>query len=565
MTPLRFIVIVLLFLPLACSGYKPFRAPEPLWDDREHLNEIPEEREIDLLEYSFDRQIPDQIEQGFDLSRQFRNVLGKRKQAFNVDAFDEVANSSWFTNRNAVRPVSLDEFARGPDTSTGPSTSEVWTVVGAKAEGVTPGFSIRDSKGDRYLIKFDPMGFSELATGAEMVSTKIFHAAGFHTPENYLVYFDPKNLKIGDNVGFTDKKGRKRAMTDEDFREILARIEQQEDGRIRAVASKFISGKPLGPFKYKGTRKDDPNDIVPHDYRRELRGLQVMAAWLNHFDAKAHNSLDVLVSDNGKKYVRHYLIDFGSTLGSAALGPKLRDMGNENFADPNVMFANFLSLGLAVRSYEKLPPVKYPSIGRYESSVFHPKKFKPQVPNPAFELMTNLDGYWGAKLVTSFTDEQLRVAVKAGQYSDPKAEAYLLQTLIERRNIVGRFWFSQVNPLDKFKLTAINATSYELCFVDLAVEKGFARAEESRYTYCVRKNGQEIIKHQETGLTCLSFNIQEIEPTSTNGDGTGEDQWEIEIRTRRGADRKWSKSVQVYLEQIKNSRELKMIGLKRQD
>ncbi|NIW47138.1 MAG: hypothetical protein GWN30_21030, partial [Gammaproteobacteria bacterium] len=60
----------------------------------------------------------------------------------------------------------------------------------------------------------------------------------------------------------------------------------------------------------KGIRDDDLNDVIPHQHRRELRGLRVVAAWLNHFDTKANNTLDVYVEDG---YVRHYLIDFGST------------------------------------------------------------------------------------------------------------------------------------------------------------------------------------------------------------------------------------------------------------
>ena len=36
---------------------------------------------------------------------------------------------------------------------------------------------------------------------------------------------------------------------------------------------------------------------MPHEDRRELRGYGVFAAWLNHVDAKAINSLDTLVTD----------------------------------------------------------------------------------------------------------------------------------------------------------------------------------------------------------------------------------------------------------------------------
>ena len=74
-------------------------------------------------------------------------------------------------------------------------------------------------------------------------------------------------------------------------------------------------GKILGGFHYAGTRPDDPNDLVPHEHRRELRALRVFGAWTNLTDLKAANTLDTLVTENGRTVVKHYLQDVGSTFG----------------------------------------------------------------------------------------------------------------------------------------------------------------------------------------------------------------------------------------------------------
>src|SRR5262249_61623615 len=96
---------------------------------------------------------------------------------------------------------------------------------------------------------------------------------------------------------------------------LLQRADREPGGAYRVVASRALPGKPIGRIRFSDTRPDDPNDIVPHQDRRELRGYGVFAAWLNHTDAKAINSLDTLITDHGRTVVRHHLLDFGSSVG----------------------------------------------------------------------------------------------------------------------------------------------------------------------------------------------------------------------------------------------------------
>jgi hypothetical protein len=505
-----------------CAGGGRFVAPDPIPDDRRNIPE-PEGREIN--------------------ARGLRWMTGSRKEAMNVDALDEVPNSSWFTNRNHLRPMSVDEIRRGPDTVGAPDQSAPWIIKRAKSQGVTPGFHIVDRNDQRYLIKFDPKDHPELITGAEVVSTKLFYAAGYHTPENHVVYFDPADLRVGDEVKFTDEKGKKRLMREDDLRRILEKVRVSPDGKIRAVASKYVAGNPIGPFKYSSTRDDDPNDIIPHQHRRELRGLRVIAAWIGHFDTKAGNSLDAFVEDGGRGYVRHYLIDFGSTLGAGAEGPVPKFRGHENDVDPHALAQNVLTLGLWVRPYEKLGAPPHPSVGLWESDLFEPQEYKFLTPNPAFENMTDRDGYWGAKIVMSFTDEQIDAAVEEARYSHPDAAAHIARVIKERRDKVGRHWFARVNPLDRFEITS-GTSGIELSFADLAVDTGLERAADTNYRFTLDRDGRPAVEHEPFTGTTISITPAMLGDTSGSKQPT---QWACSIETKRG-DGSWSDPVRVYLE-----------------
>ena len=83
-------------------------------------------------------------------------------RAKNLNTVDEVADSSWFTNRAGRRRLTPEEVFRGPDTTDGPAGGP-WTVTSSKSDGVTPGFTVKDSSGQRWFLKFDPPGYRGMA------------------------------------------------------------------------------------------------------------------------------------------------------------------------------------------------------------------------------------------------------------------------------------------------------------------------------------------------------------------------------------------------------------------
>ena len=129
-------------------------------------------------------------------------------RAQNINTIDEVPNSSWFTNRENLTP---EIVAKAVDTSTGPAPGK-WIVVGSKSDGVSPGFTIKDSNDVRWFIKFDPPGYRSMATGTEVAASKLFWALGFNIPEYHISRLVPEDLEIGEGTSIRLPTGKKRAM-----------------------------------------------------------------------------------------------------------------------------------------------------------------------------------------------------------------------------------------------------------------------------------------------------------------------------------------------------------------
>jgi hypothetical protein len=441
-----------------------FLPDDPLWFDNDQLMDAGDARPHDLSQQL------DFLENTFTQPGDRRDI-----RALNVNTLDEVPDSMWFVNRIGHRTLTDAELVRGPDEFDDlPHTA--WTIVGGKSSGLQPGFRAvaqGDRSGQIYQIEFDPPAHPDLATGAEMIGTGIYHALGYHVVENYLVHLDPAHVTIDPAATTRDRAGRRRAFTRADLADVLARAHRSTDGTYRGLASRFAPGRPMGNFRYFGRRPDDPNDIHPHEHRRELRGARVFAAWVNHDDSRAVNTLDMLEGPPGGQYIRHYMFDFGSIMGSGTTGPDAPRSGYAYLVEKDASWRALRWFGLWAPDWAKRPRPSYaPSAGPFTADMpFDPVAWRAEYPNAAFQNMRDDDAFWAARRVAAFSDHQIRLLVQRARYRDPAATTQIVDALIARRNSIARTWLTAITPIVAPALSAAGRLTFE----NAAVTAGVAR------------------------------------------------------------------------------------------
>ena len=418
------------------------------------------------------------IDQAFDFIS--NSLQWKRRPSVPSGAINTLGgppDSAWFINRHGTHRMTREELQRG---ATGKPPVAPFTIVGGKAEGITPGFRMEDAKGRLYFVKVDPLDNPEMATAADVITSRFLYAIGYNVPENYIVRMRSSDMRLSDKAQITSETGHARKMTADDLQEIVKAIPHYPDGSFRVMASSKVEGEAVGPFYYRGKRSDDPNDLVPHENRRDLRALFIFFAWLNNTDARSGNTYDVIVHEGGVSFIRHYLIDFGSSLGSDGDMVKDPRLGHEfMIATPGEALRSILTLGFLPRAWERIDYPDIPAIGKFTSAGFDPENWKTDYPNQTFLSRSVEDEFWGAEQVMAFTSDDIRAIVETGEYSDSLASEYMTNTLAERRDIIGRTFFAKVLPIDNFRVE-----NGELRFDDLAVQHEFqpARQYEIRWS-----------------------------------------------------------------------------------
>lgn len=468
---------------------------------------IPPYNEVDF----YDRSFTGPIVRGLELP--------EHRRALGVNALDEVPDSTWFTNRVGMRDLTPAEITKGPVDDDGPEAHKPWTVHSTKPGGTELGFVITDARGVKYLVSFDDPKYPETETGAGVVVNRLLWAAGYHVPQDQIAYVHEADLVLAPDAVVKDHLGHEvRHLDQDELAQKLRKAWHAPDGMIRAFASKYLPGESLGGTPPSGTRDGDPNDVIDHERRRDRRGAYPLLAWVDHIDLVQSNFLDMWTADPenpAHHFVVHYLVDFGKSLGAMGVTDHYIREGHAYSFDWADLACSLFTLGLWPHPWGKdWAPEVIGVAPTFTADAFDPAGWKADLPYAPFDDADRFDMFWGAKLMARLTPEDIRAAVAAGRYSDPRAAAYLTETLLARRQATLRHWFARVNPLDRFTVTA-----HALCFDDLAIttllaQPGATKYELASYNDAGGSMGTVTIAAAPSGPTCTHDVI-----TSTSATG----------------------------------------------
>jgi hypothetical protein len=439
-------------------------------------------------------------------------ALPAPSEAVNVNSLDEVPDSSWFTNRIGRRPMSIDELQLGacdrsllldPESA----ADGTWVIDKGKMGGSTPGFRVSIA-GKKYLFKADDADQPERASAAATIGLGVYHAAGYNTSCEQVVYFKPSLLKLSPGLRYKRNFGDEKEFDRAALEAVLAPCAKR-DGRVRMQASAWIRGYTIGSFRYEGTRSDDPNDVVPHEDRRELRGARLLAAWLDRVDAREGNTLDSWFAD-GKDpeaspgRVVHYMIDTSEVLGPAWDWEQItRRMGYSYVFDWGDFATDFVTLGIPIRTWD----VTRTTPGHEMFSYFNVKDFAPdhwkmEYPNAAFSRMTERDGAWMARILAHFTPDKVRALAETGRFTDPDNTAYVASVLEGRLERILDRYLTRLSSIADVRVEGQSA----LCGVDLAEWRGVREPGLFRYSASSSVPGVPLsIERRGNGGVCATL------------------------------------------------------------
>jgi hypothetical protein len=127
----------------------------------------PKERDPGLLAHLIHESFIAPLAYTFDVPDKLLGLAGVQRvpEAANINEFDEVPNSSWFTNRNHMRALSPHDVLEGPFGAIRPTPP--YTIKSVKRHGFNPGFNIKDAAGKRWVVKLDRLAIPSSARARE--------------------------------------------------------------------------------------------------------------------------------------------------------------------------------------------------------------------------------------------------------------------------------------------------------------------------------------------------------------------------------------------------------------
>ncbi|HLK36609.1 MAG TPA: hypothetical protein VKU41_07630 [Polyangiaceae bacterium] len=455
---------------------------QPTDEDPRHVSCAPEPYDGTLYWDGADQMVLRPLSQMVGLSTGTESV--------DVNSLDEVPDSAWFTNRIGFRPMSSAELRQNAcpaDKLLDPETAKEgsWVIDKGKTFGSTPGFRMKVPGKGKYLVKLEAHR-SERQVAASVIGEAVYYAAGYNASCEQALWVRPSVFKL--TPGLTSRRGNFGDLYpfDEKALRELMQSSTMRDGLLRVSASAWIPGYGLGQFRYDGTRDDDPNDVVPHEDRRELRGARLLAAWIGDVDCREGNSFDTWMADapggppdSSPGHVVHYQIGTSAALGNVWDSDELsRRLGYSYLVDWGDMATSFLLLGAVSPAYERVQKKPGQEIfGYWNVEDFEPEQWKNEYPNPAFDRATERDAAWMARILARFTPDLVHTLVEMTKLSDPANAAYLESVLNGRLAKILARYLGRLSPIGELYVDG----SSTLCGTDLAEWRGLRDARSFRY------------------------------------------------------------------------------------
>jgi hypothetical protein len=415
-------------------------------------------------------------------------------ESVNVNSLDEVPDSAWFTNRIGAHPMSIEDVQRGAcepakllDPDVAPDGS--WVIDKGKENGSSPGFRVAIAGKGKFMFKSDG-AVPEHASAASVVGAAAYNAVGFYTSCEQIVYIKRSLLKLTPGLRVTGNFLGGKPFDEKALDAVLA-VTARRGALLRFQASSWLPGRLVGPFRYEGTRDDDPNDVIPHENRRELRGGALLAAWVDHFDAREQNSMDSWVvekpseGDSSPGHLVHFYLDTSDCLGSTWDWDEVtRRLGFSYIVDWGDLSRDFVTLGIPVRPWDRVKRLPgFEQFFYFDVDNFEADKWKNEYPNPAFSRMTERDGAWMARILSRFSPGAVKALAELANFTDHRQTDYLAYVLEGRLRKILERYLTHLSPV-----ADLHVVDDRLCGVDLAEARALRDAESFRYTAHTKAN-----------------------------------------------------------------------------
>jgi len=269
-----------------------------------------------------------------------------------------------------------------------------FTFVEEDKSGESPKFEVRDAQGIVWTVKLGPEAQSET------VSTRLVWAVGYFSEEAY--YFD--EVRVNN----------------------LPRLSRGRD----YVVGDVVRGARFEPKRRnmeRGSTWDWQKN--PFEGTRELSGLKVLMILLNNFDAHSGNNRIIYIDGPRGRETRYYVSDLGATLGRAGgLGGTRTKNDLSDFLSTKFVRGVDARDGVVEFDYDTRPK----GLGHF--SVLQPFYYRHEVnKEKAMRGIPIAHARWIGSLLAQLSDEQLRDAFRAANYSEGVRESYV-SALRERIN-----------------------------------------------------------------------------------------------------------------------------------